>query len=427
MKRSIYRSLQAELIIYAVISLVLAIITEFAIGLVLSIIANTFGVSRHGYENKAPASKVYPPKSSIPDYHKIRHWNKDTLVFVVSVILVIGFILFILYFLLLTRRITRDMGNISNCILNIAAGEMGLRITGIKRDDEIGEIVSQVNHMSDEIERLMKSEREALQANKDMIACVAHDLRTPLTSIIGYLQLAANTKKYTAEERQRYTEIAMRKANRMQGLIEELFSYTKLMSGEISLHRSNIDIVKLVEQMIEEFYPLFMENNLEYSLKQNVYSLFMNVDSELIARAVSNLISNAVKYGKDGKAVYIELEKYDSELQIRVTNFGLVIPEENLEHIFDKFYRVESSRSSSTGGTGLGLNIAQEIAVLHGGRIIAKSGMGGTCFTIALPISDSGISSDMSSSVKENNQLNKIPTKEKQIRNRESGKRDEKQ
>ena len=136
----------------------------------------------------------------------------------------------------------------------------------------------------------------------------------------------------------------------------------------------------------EEFYPLFMENNLEYTLEQNVYSLIMDVDGELIARAVSNLISNAVKYGKDGKAVHIELEKYDSELQIRVTNFGLIIPEDSVEHIFDRFYRVEGSRSSQTGGTGLGLNIAQEIAVLHGGKITVRSGINGTCFTIALPI-----------------------------------------
>ncbi len=153
----------------------------------------------------------------------------------------------------------------------------------------------------------------------------------------------------------------MRKADRMQGLIEELFNYTKLMSGEITVHRSDIDIVKLVVQMTEEFYPLFMENNLEYTLKQNVNSLIMNVDGELIARAVSNLIGNAVKYGRDGKAVHIELEKYNTELQIRVINFGLVIPEESIEHIFDKFYRVESSRSVQTGGTGLGLNIVQDL------------------------------------------------------------------
>lgn len=392
MKHSIYRSLRGELVIYSIISMLLAVATEIIIGMALVMVARTFGVSRKGYgkdmlmENK----HNYIQPGVMPDYHGIKHWNKDTLMVIMFIILLLGFLLFIFYFLILTRRITKDMSYISNCISDIASGNMETRINGINRDDEIGEIVLQVNRMHDEIERLMKSEREALQANKDMITCVAHDLRTPLTSIIGYLQLVTDTKKYTVEERQKYANIAMRKADRMQGLIEELFNYTKLMSGEITVHRNDIDIVKLVVQMTEEFYPLFMENNLEYTLKQNVNSLIMNVDGELIARAVSNLIGNAIKYGRDGKAVHIELEKYDSELQIRVINFGLVIPEESIEHIFDKFYRVESSRSVQTGGAGLGLNIAQEIAVLHGGKITVQSSVKGTCFTIALPIDNHG-------------------------------------
>lgn len=390
MKHSIYRSLRGELVIYSIISMMLAVITEFTLGIIVAKIARSFGAKRvkYGKDINISPDKTYQPNGFLPNYRGIRHWNKDTLMAVMFIILLLGFLLFIFYFLLLTRRITKDMSYISNYISNIASGDMDVQITGINREDEIGEIVTQVNRMYAEIERLMKSEREALQANKEMITCVAHDLRTPLTSIIGYLQLATDISKYPVEERQKYASIAMRKANRMQGLIEELFNYTKLMSGEITLHRSNIDIVKLVEQMTEEFYPLFMENNLEYTLEQNVYSLILYVDGELIARAVSNLISNAVKYGKDGKAVHIELEKYDSELQIRVTNFGLIIPEESVEHIFDRFYRVESSRSSQTGGTGLGLNIAQEIAVLHGGKITVRSGINGTCFTIALPINN---------------------------------------
>ncbi len=377
--------------------MMLAVVTEFTLGIIVAKIARSFGTKRikYGKDMNISPDKTYPPKEFIPNYHSIRHWNKDTLMAVMFIILLLGFLLFIFYFLLLTRRITKDMSYISSYISNIASGDMEIQITGINREDEIGEVVTQVNRMHSEIERLMKSEREALQANKEMITCVAHDLRTPLTSIIGYLQLATDVEKYPVEERQKYASIAMRKADRMQGLIEELFSYTKLMSGEITLHRSSIDIVKLVEQMTEEFYPLFMENNLEYTLEQNVYSLILDVDGELIARAVSNLISNAVKYGKDGKAVYIELEKYDSELQIRVTNFGLIIPEDSVEHIFDRFYRVESSRSSQTGGTGLGLNIAQEIAVLHGGKITVRSGINGTCFTIALPIDNCSDGNDV--------------------------------
>ena len=158
------------------------------------------------------------------------------------------------------------------------------------------------------------------------------------------------------------------------------------MSGEITLHKSEIDIVKLVEQMVEEFYPQFCENNLEYELSQNVSSCIINADGELMARAVQNLISNAIKYGKDGKRVFVEVEKFEKEIQVRVTNFGLIIPKESLERIFERFYRVEDSRSMQTGGTGLGLNIARQIVVLHGGMIKVESDIDGTIFTIALPL-----------------------------------------
>ena len=376
--------------IYSVISMILAVFTEGIIICILSIVGSVLGISDKGYgldTRKFIAEGDEVRRRAFPDYHAIKRWNRDTIVCIMLLIIVFAVIFFIMYFLILTRGIIKDMKYISKGISQIASGDLKEKLK-VKRNDEIGEIVLQVNVMYDDIKRLMESEREALQTNKDMITCVAHDLRTPLTSVIGYLQLATDIKKYTVEERQHYAHIAMNKANRLQRLIEELFSYTKLMSGEITLHLNNIDIVKLVEQMVEEFYPLFSENDLEYSLTQNVDSLIMNVDGELMARAVQNLISNAIKYGKDGKIVFIELEKFENEVQIRVTNFGLVIPPESLEHIFDKFYRVEESRSVQTGGTGLGLNIAQEIAVLHGGTINVTSGSEGTCFTIALPLQE---------------------------------------
>lgn len=135
------------------ISLMLALVTEFVMGFILAMIAHTFGVSKHGYGRNLFINKknMYNPKDSLPDYSSIKHWNKDTLVVIMFIIIMIGFILFMFYFLLITRCITKDMGYISNCISNIAAGEMDVRITGINRDDEIGEIILQVNRMSDEI------------------------------------------------------------------------------------------------------------------------------------------------------------------------------------------------------------------------------------------------------------------------------------
>ena len=329
--------------------------------------------------------KTTGERGRIFNYQAIKRWDKNTLIFLVLVILFFLFLFFVMYFMLITRKLTADIGYISGSIAHMAFGDGGGRIE-VRRKDEIGEIAIQINRMSEKLDALMKSEREALQANKDMITCVAHDLRTPLTSVIGYLQLATDMEKYNQEERHKYAEIAMRKANRLQGLIEELFSYTKLMSGEITLHRSEIDIVKLVEQMVEEFYPQFHENGLEYNLSQNVSGCIIYADGELMARAVQNLISNAIKYGRDGKRVFVEVEKFEKEIQIRVTNFGLIIPKESLTRIFDRFYRVEDSRSVQTGGTGLGLNIARQIVLLHDGAIKVESDTDGTCFTIALPL-----------------------------------------
>lgn len=389
MKRSLFKSLRAELIFYVALSMFLSVITELVCGFGLYLLSTALGISYGGYGRGGRMiekfQKTTGERGRIFNYQAIKRWDKNTLIFLMLVILFFLFLFFVMYFMLITRKLTADIDYISGSIAHMAFGDGGGRIE-VRRKDEIGEIAIQINRMSEKLDALMKSEREALQANKDMITCVAHDLRTPLTSVIGYLQLATDMEKYNQEERHKYAEIAMRKANRLQGLIEELFSYTKLMSGEITLHRSEIDIVKLVEQMVEEFYPQFHENGLEYNLSQNVSGCIIYADGELMARAVQNLISNAIKYGRDGKRVFVEVEKFEKEIQIRVTNFGLIIPKESLTRIFDRFYRVEDSRSVQTGGTGLGLNIARQIVLLHDGAIKVESDTDGTCFTIALPL-----------------------------------------
>lgn len=381
-----------KLVLYSVASLIMALVTESGIGMLLYSISTMMGAANTGYgfrqkmPDRFPKSRMQNSNGTVwSALHRIQRMERSTLYTIIIVIVIVGMLLFVLYFLLLTRRITKDLSYISNRITDIARGNLYETIS-INRQDEIGEIAYRVNEMTAEIIRLMKSEREALQTNKDLITCVAHDLRTPLTSVIGYLQLAMDTEKYAVEERQKYAKIASQKANRLEGLIQDLFSYTKLMSGEISLHRCDIDIVKLIEQMVEEFYPLFQDNGLQCHFSKNTEKLIMNLDPNLIARAIQNLLGNAVKYGKDGKQILISIEKMEQEVQLCVTNYGLIIPQESLNMIFEKFYRVEESRSRQTGGTGLGLNIAKEIIVLHGGTIEVESGEQGTVFTIALPL-----------------------------------------
>lgn len=386
-----FKSIRTEIIVYCFFSVILAMITDIVLGGLIYTVSSTLGKKQY---DKVPVS---PPPGRGVRFSRhgddlgmstgrlVRHLSRDTLVSFMLVTVIATICFFIIYFLLFIKRIVKDMTYISDRIIDIVDGKSDEKII-IERQDEIGEIAGRINEMTAQINQLIKSERDALQSNKDLIACVAHDLRTPITSVKGYLDLALDTKHYDLEQRQKYVRIAQTKANRLEYLIHDLFNYTKLTSGEITLHRSKIDLVQLVEQMVEEFYPLFQEEELECTTKYNISYLEMNMDGELIARAVQNLLSNAIKYGKDGKHVYVELECLEQEVQIRVTNYGLVIPEESIKHLFDKFYRVERSRNVKTGGTGLGLNIAQEIVHLHGGRIQVTSGASGTCFTIALPL-----------------------------------------
>lgn len=386
-----FKSIRTEIIVYCFFSVILAMITDIVLGGLIYTVSSTLGKKQY---DKVPVS---PPPGRGVRFSRhgddlgmstgrlVRHLSRDTLVSFMLVTVIATICFFIIYFLLFIKRIVKDMTYISDRIIDIADGKSDEKII-IERQDEIGEIAGRINEMTEQINQLITSERDALQSNKDLIACVAHDLRTPITSVKGYLDLALDTKHYDLEQRQKYVRIAQTKANRLEYLIHDLFNYTKLTSGEITLHRSKIDLVQLVEQMVEEFYPLFQEEELECTTKYNISYLEMNMDGELTARAVQNLLSNAIKYGKDGKHVYVELECLEQEVQIRVTNYGLVIPEESIKHLFDKFYRVERSRDVKTGGTGLGLNIAQEIVHLHGGRIQVTSGASGTCFTIALPL-----------------------------------------
>lgn len=389
MMRSIFKSFRTELIVYSFLSMGLALLTELLLVIGLCSVSRLLGVSYTGYGRKPKITPRPNYRDSLPgkewfDYHQFRHFDRNTIISILLIVIVGAVFLFIVYFLLFMKRIVRDMSYISDSINHIATGDMTEKLE-VNRRDELGEIAKSVNEMAEQLQKLMMSEREAVQMNRELITCVAHDLRTPVTSIMGYLELAMDMEHHDLMERQKYARIALQKANRLEGLIQDLFSYTKLMSGEITLHRSQIDLVQLVEQMVEEFYPIFQDNHLECEFSVNINHLEMTLDGEMIARAIQNLLSNAVKYGKDGKQVFVQLEILEQEVQVRVTNFGLVIPEESLEHLFDKFYRVEESRSAQTGGTGLGLNIAQEIVHLHGGRIQVESGIQGTVFTIALP------------------------------------------
>lgn len=188
------------------------------------------------------------------------------------------------------------------------------------------------------------------------------------------------------EKRMEFLKIAYDKSKHLQTLIEELFGFTKLNYGKQTANMQPIDMIRLLGQLLDEFYPVFEQNGMTCEYEPLVPSQMVMGDGVLLARLFDNLVSNAVKYGREGKKLIVEAAVRGQYLVISVINYGKVIPKRDLEHVFDKFYRAEQSRSSQTGGTGLGLAIAKNIAELHNGSIRADSSINGTVFEVSLPI-----------------------------------------
>lgn len=302
---------------------------------------------------------------------------------VTVVYLLIGILVFSITFLILQEKSMRYIDKLSRAVQNISEGDLNTEIDVIG-DDEFSSMAENLNKMVIDIRELMDKEREAERTKNELITNIAHDLRTPLTSILGYLELLTSNKSLTADIQAKYIEIVYSKAKRLEKLIDDLFGFTKLNYGKISMRVSKVDIIKLLSQLLEEFYPSFADKNLTYELKSNVPVLVITADGNLLARLFDNLINNAIKYGADGKQILVEVHAEEEIITISVTNYGYVIPEEELSLIFDKFYRVEQSRSTNTGGTGLGLAISKSIVEMHGGTISATSGLGGTVFSVKL-------------------------------------------
>ena len=311
--------------------------------------------------------------------------NKDNInLYSLILFLLLGIVAFSITFIFLERKRNNYIEEIYVGIEKMSQGDLNSKLES-KGDDELSMMAFNINVMQDTINNLIVSEKESEKTKNELITNIAHDLRTPLTSIIGYLDILVNNKNLTEEKKQNYLGIAFEKSKKLEVLIEDLFSFTKLNYGdELAVNKEKIDIIELLNQLVSELYPLFENNNLECSMQTNVNSLFLNLDPKLIVRLFENLINNAIKYGKDGKHIIIKVKnnKELENVEISIINFGQLIPEDALKKIFEKFYRVDNSRTSTTGGTGLGLAIAKTIVELHGGEITVKSDADGTEFKV---------------------------------------------
>lgn len=225
---------------------------------------------------------------------------------------------------------------------------------------------------------------EAENKKNDLVMYLAHDLKTPLTSVVGYLTLLDESPELTREQRAKFTGIALNKAYRLEQLINEFFEITRFNLHSVTLERNRIDIGMLLHQLAEEFYPTFSEKGLQLHIgvKEKIITF---ADSDKLARIFGNLIKNAVAYSYPDSDILIGARVQNERLVIKFRNRCDPIPEEKLRRLFEKFYRVDSARMTESGGSGLGLAIAKQLTELHGGTITASSSDTYTEFTVTLP------------------------------------------
>ena len=317
------------------------------------------------------------------------HRTARQVIFWVSlfVSIVLGFSVFFFCFQMFTRKIAGYVEEISKGIDEVAMGNLHQEIP-VRGEDEITNIAVKLNSMRREFQMLLENERQYEREKDALITNVAHDLRTPLTSIIGYLDLVRLKDDLSREDQKKYVTVAYDKAKRLEKLIEDLFEFTKVGAERMQVHPMEIDFGRFMEQMVEEYYPSFESVQQKCKVDMQVERGILEADGNLLARGISNLFSNAVKYGKDGKIIKVKVkEDLDKKcMNLSITNYGKIIAPEDLEHIFDKFFRGEASRSTETGGSGLGLAIAKKVVLLHHGKISVSSDYNGTVFSIQLPL-----------------------------------------
>lgn len=235
--------------------------------------------------------------------------------------------------------------------------------------------------------KVVENRRKAIEAEKkkdDLVMYLAHDLKTPLTSVIGYLTLLDESRELTAEQRARFVGISLDKAYRLEQLINEFFEITRFSINTVTLERNRIDLNMMLEQMADEFYPMLSEKNLTVSFDIPEH-IIMLADADKIARVFDNLLKNAVNYSYENTTIKIGARIRRNRVLIKFRNHCDEIPKEKLDRLFEKFYRMDSSRNSYSGGSGLGLAISKQITELHGGSVSAKSTPEYTDFTVVLP------------------------------------------
>lgn len=374
MKLKLTAKEKRELLMEILFTLVLLLAANFAVYILLNEwIRHLSGVS----------GGIFDIKMSLtlgPNNVRFGNWGL-LFVFIAAV-----FDSFILYWRVIHQYRQIQLYHVISELHYIASGHFDYRIPFVL-NGSMQRVVESINALVDSTVEAMQEERQIEKSKDELITNVSHDIRTPLTSIIGYLGLIENKQYQSEEDLIKYVHIAFVKSNQMKSLVNDLFEYTKARQADTPLNLMTVSLTSLFEQLEASFELEANQKEMKISSELPDGDLKIEADPEKFARIFNNLISNALKYGKGGKNIYLSARKMNyNEIEVQVSNDGEPIPQDSLPHVFERFYRVEKSRNKKTGGTGLGLAITQRIVELHHGTIKVESNNHLITFVMRFPV-----------------------------------------
>ena len=360
------------LYLLAMVGLVLGIVLLFFVGYAL------YRSIQDLYWSSLVSATMFPFQMLLWGIYNVAQFVRDTALFLVWMLFVVGWMIITYLFLRWGQRDLSRVIAMADRLTDPGKGEIEL-------PPALAEAEARLNLARQKALTNAAAAREAEQRKNDLIMYLAHDLKTPLTSVIGYLTLLQDEPQISTELRARYTGIALHKAQRLEDLINEFFEITRFNLSHLELDTQPVDLKRLLEQVVSEFEPVFREKRLRCTLDLPA-ELRYEGDPDKLARVFDNLLRNAEHYSFPDTCVEIQARQEEDAITLQFTNAGRTIPPEKLDRLFEQFFRLDSSRGTSSGGAGLGLAIARQIVQAHGGTIQADSAGNTITFTATLPI-----------------------------------------
>jgi len=315
----------------------------------------------------------FDTRSATYFYHQTIRNNVYTIMLVILLIIIICMIKMIISF------VTSYFDAINLAVENLVTTEKQVSLP-----PELSFMEIKLQRYKDMLEKKEQEAKTAEQKKNDLVVYLAHDIKTPLTSVIGYIELMKELPDMPIEQRSKYMKITLDKATRLEQLIDEFFEITRFNLNSIVLQKKQFNLTFMLEQLVDEFYPMLQPKNNTISLQMPENSIVC-ADSDKLSRVFNNIIKNAVSYSHSDTQITITLKKEDSTTIVSITNVGDILNTEQLDSIFEKFYRLDAARSTQTGGAGLGLAIAKEIIIAHDGDIKATCHDNVISFVVTLP------------------------------------------